>query len=958
MSIDSVQRNLDRTPNFWDKIHNTFDEIGFDKEYISSVKSYRGREKKKYIKDKIWGMMEFTSDEITIIDSPIVQRLRKIHQLGLSYLTYPSAEHSRFTHTLGVAHVVKRLIRSMSDAAQDSSTLRAGDEYYELFNPSAQEHRQLMRSLIHAALLHDTGHLAFSHAGEIAFAQSTSNHETTLAGLSIVEFKEYFADASFNSGLSECISIALCLSPRFRDFYCKLTGEHDVETPIRTIGCFIGGLSYRPEFAGLANIISGAAVDADKIDYLNRDAAECGIPAGVDVSRVFLNTSLVKISDPQIGKLVESKINGGSSKRFRPGYHFIVNSSGIDTYDELANAKAVLYQRVYLHQLTRNAEQVLASAVDCAMCASGAETDVCNWFPLGDDEFLAKLSRYPQGKRLASRTLPKRAFALYRDATEPFIRLADFFSEDGWGSSKPTNSDDSATSPSPPEIDVNHARQTAWRLFSKIVPIDESERLSTTSDLCSQIRQAAVKVRALIDQSPASSSASEVYIGFSPRNTLSPVMEVLVREKNALGYSSRWTKSEELTMADTIGRGIDYFFADSDWVRYVVIACCKVLYDFNATKPTAFEIKEGSETLSFETVPRISLRLQDICSRIGIDYRQTVDDMKNAAKKKFFGPAERVVPLDETQLKNCEDIVALYAGYEGERGWSVTLGSTSTFLRQFPVALRDEIIGVLKQGIVLDRGRMRRALDEVVSAFSMHCKSRLLLCRLSPNSGANTQLRYEQDVRDGLMAQGHRFARSLGEVEEAISSDTPDGLLWIDDQFASGSQAHAQVLHWAQVPKDQWPQDIQSEININNDPLGEQTRRFFQERAVAFGFAYGTKVGKVRVESVAGKLGFHDFGMRFSKDLEDVRPTISHELSEFLKDVGKQLLESKKGGSLDAEWIAENAMGYGNHASFMTTTSSAPTHTVTALWHPGKFNGEPWIPLLLRRGYRKHLVLG
>ena len=61
--------------------------------------------KAKIIHDPIWGSTEYEAWEMQIIDSPLIQRLRNISQVGLAVLTYPAARHSRFEHTLGVAAV-------------------------------------------------------------------------------------------------------------------------------------------------------------------------------------------------------------------------------------------------------------------------------------------------------------------------------------------------------------------------------------------------------------------------------------------------------------------------------------------------------------------------------------------------------------------------------------------------------------------------------------------------------------------------------------------------------------------------------------------------------------------------------------------------------------------------------------------------------------------------------------
>src|SRR5215470_15953138 len=65
---------------------------------------YRLKEN-KVIHDSLWGTNRFSWLEIAIVDSPIFQRIRYIHQTGLAFLVYPSAHHTRFEHSLGVVTI-------------------------------------------------------------------------------------------------------------------------------------------------------------------------------------------------------------------------------------------------------------------------------------------------------------------------------------------------------------------------------------------------------------------------------------------------------------------------------------------------------------------------------------------------------------------------------------------------------------------------------------------------------------------------------------------------------------------------------------------------------------------------------------------------------------------------------------------------------------------------------------
>ncbi len=94
----------------------------------------------KVIRDPIHDYIELDELALSLTDTPEVQRLRRIRQLGFSNLVYPGANHTRFEHSLGVYHLTKQLIRQV-------------DEYQQ-------------KELLAAALLHDIGHGPFSHATE------------------------------------------------------------------------------------------------------------------------------------------------------------------------------------------------------------------------------------------------------------------------------------------------------------------------------------------------------------------------------------------------------------------------------------------------------------------------------------------------------------------------------------------------------------------------------------------------------------------------------------------------------------------------------------------------------------------------------------------------------------------------------------------------------------------------
>ncbi len=136
----------------------------------------------KIVKDVVHQFVELPEDFFsTCIDTPLIQRLRGIRQLGLAHMVYPGAVHTRFEHSLGVAHTMRRALRSLAESIRIvvvPSIQRAAK------TPVAKAHaRAVSRFLtalaskleeyegeaVTAAILHDVGHIALSHSAEEAF---------------------------------------------------------------------------------------------------------------------------------------------------------------------------------------------------------------------------------------------------------------------------------------------------------------------------------------------------------------------------------------------------------------------------------------------------------------------------------------------------------------------------------------------------------------------------------------------------------------------------------------------------------------------------------------------------------------------------------------------------------------------------------------------------------------------
>jgi len=179
---------------------------------------------------------------VALIDTPEFQRLRRIRQLGLAYFAYQSAEHSRFTHSLGAFHLATRMM----------DKLRAG---YEI---SERDHTAVRV----AALLHDVGHGPFSHVIE-----------------AILDF--HHEQFTIDAVLSRETAIG------------RLLAEYSPDLANNVASIIRGDFSRR----ALSQLVS-SQLDVDRMDYLLRDSLMTGAKYGVyDLEWIIKSIEINEIDD-------------------------------------------------------------------------------------------------------------------------------------------------------------------------------------------------------------------------------------------------------------------------------------------------------------------------------------------------------------------------------------------------------------------------------------------------------------------------------------------------------------------------------------------------------------------------------------------------------------------------------------------------------------------------------------
>lgn len=214
-----------------------------------------------------------------LIGTKEFQRLRRIKQLGTTFLTFHGAEHSRFNHSLGVYEIIRRIIDNVFEG-----------------RPEWDQSERLLS--LCAALLHDLGHGPFSHSFEKVF---DFDHE---------EFTQ-----AIILGRTEVNQVLTRVSPDFPTKVAEVIAK-----------------TYSSKL--VVSLIS-SQIDADRMDYLQRDAYFTGVSYGhFDMERIL------RVMRPREDQVV-------------------IKHSGMHAVEDYIMSRYQMYWQVYFHPVTRSAEVIL-----------------------------------------------------------------------------------------------------------------------------------------------------------------------------------------------------------------------------------------------------------------------------------------------------------------------------------------------------------------------------------------------------------------------------------------------------------------------------------------------------------------------------------------------------------------------------------------------------------------------
>ena len=319
------------------------------------------------VKDTVHDHIEIDGVAAALLDTPAVQRLRHVKQLGTVQLVYPSANHTRFEHSLGVYHLARQALDHLGIGGVRADRIEA------------------------AAMLHDVGHGPFSHNLESLTHRRTGKYHD--------DVDELIAGGKVGETLR----------------------DHGLE-PERVAALVAGEGTY-------GGLVSGE-LDVDRMDYLVRDAYHTGVPYGtIDTERFVRELVFVEGIDDggragddggraggDGGRAGDDDADGGGRSAAR-----VLDEGNVQTAESLLLARALMNPVVYTHHVARISKAMLRRAA--AVLLDATATTAAELRRMDDHDFLAALRGCPEtaelSRRYDERDLYKRAaWAEYDDVPD------------------------------------------------------------------------------------------------------------------------------------------------------------------------------------------------------------------------------------------------------------------------------------------------------------------------------------------------------------------------------------------------------------------------------------------------------------------------------------------------------------------------------------------------------------
>ncbi|GAB7046105.1 hypothetical protein JCM9534A_12310 [Catenuloplanes indicus JCM 9534] len=875
----------------------------------------------KEFNDPVWGTLQLRPDEVVILDSPLMQRLRRIRLIGVAHLTYPSATHTRLEHSLGTLHQVQELITSVNEHHPDLDDPEAED-------PAPILSRRRQRIVRLAALCHDIGQSAMSHVTNECIEDVSPASDVRL------EFQRTHKRPDLQP-LAEIASYYILGSPAFAQLLeqvtrlCRLETMDDLQDKLQRA---VIGESIDTEVLLLHELVTGP-FDADRLDYLTRNAVMCGVPIVADVPRLIQKVRAVRVDKQGLPRNLQG-IAGGHRNHF---YITGIAHSGSRSLEEVALAETLMFDKVLRQHKVRAAE-VMVHIIVGKLRILLDETSAMLPMTIYDDQIiglteasLSMLTGTPYNHLTGTRKRAARVAVYVAQRLRErrlFLRGAAF----------------SGAMPG----DVYHRDAEQREGLDRF--IDDCRERRTRRNVERRIARLVTMAARLTDQDDvAEVEGGDLadFIQISPPRTSR-------RASSATGHAYLIDGTASVIRADDET-------PDGPTLAEAYITAKEMGYVFTLKRlaPLVYAAVERLLLTDYKVVLPDSM-----LSHAKVDQVKVLELKRKLERAGWYdGLPLHIRPMPAVlqqadALSRADQIVLRLRNYSGplddqsnERGVprygpAISREHVLHFVRQFHSPERSEdlvdaALTVLNSVLVLDRGHVRSAQRAFHSPSHAEF-DQVSYCALGELKDSSSHLAY-------YLHDDHHPGRRLRSLPEALTRDEP--IVFVDDLVGRGSQAISIVERWLGItPTEQLHEEREPGLN-------ERQRALFREHRLGFVFVAGLDEGvrKLRDRLAELKLNATIFVHIPESSLPRLDRVLNDEgvrtrFERFCAQKAQQVLYDEEAGHGEA-WINDRMLGYGNNRLLLASTYNTPSATLTCLWAENR-ERSPWRALLPRRKKR------
>lgn len=859
---------------------------------------------RKEIFDAVWGNIEFSGGEVYILDSPLLQRLRKIKQLGLAYYVYCGCDYSRFYHTTGVTFLADRMATAINRCE-----LGIDEKRKNYFKATVRL----------AAIFHDVGHMFLSHVSEHYFAKSPLYPRSSLVVKALESFEKKAGKTTALHEILSCMIVntkpvhnLLKFAVAGIDEIGQLSDE-EIDELVEYISCLIVGVPVDREVLPYSSIINGP-IDADKCDYLSRDSHATRVPVAVDISRITQKLSVVETDDINTSDLWHD--DADTKNKF---YELAMVDSAEKALFQLCIARTIMFDSVYYHHKVLTAETGIRNLLNqLSYLKKPIFTSFSEILKYTDEDFnyyffeIMKADRekadcdkldsiYNQLMELYERNMAKRVICLMPEYLE------------GTQSCKE-------------------------KLFDSILTtIDSSEEKT----LIQKIKTEYINICGLCNKTVKDIEDIQIYVIQAPTNIFGhSKIQVPIDLRNG---NKRDFKGYELVSSRETSSSASYIVSNEDDRLLLYLAIEKILYK-------NFDVRLKKEGIACGKFQQKEINI--ICTSL--------------FKKGYYDDAPPLI-RDALLYNNITErkilkIKEKYSSYEGPKGYKITEKKISDFFKQVMSVCQnkseckiivDGIYKLLDKALFINREYISNNIAGTLKSIVGDSKVLYVVPLGSLMDSGKHMMYFWNDIKNADFC-----IKAEKSLEEILQLKEVNKVMFFDDGAFSGTQLTSIMQEYLGVENKKTKENHVQE-------LSEKAKDALRKKEIVFFLIAFNKSKEVSLKAELAELGLVNVSFEYIEDMsnkylekqsDSVFDDDQHRacVKKLLADVGFELMNSTKKKSekynegWDSERVEKAALGYNDSQQIVFLKSSVPTYTITAFWKEGEYNGFKWKPLFYR----------